>query len=308
MTDVLTPDRILLYVQATDKWQLIDQLVGVAAEVVGRSRGTLLGRPGRERRILESVVAVEKSRSTGMGHGCALPHARVRGLVAPVACLAVLERPIDFAAPDGELVAVVCLLLIPEDQPGLALKLMAELAAIFGDGRTLDAIRSASDPIAVYELIRACEHDRPRPVTARSIMRQPLFDIHPDTPLTEVTRLLHVHGVDAASVVDHDGTLVGEITCDLLFRSGMPEFLGQLRSVAFIKNFDPFDRYFQMLKTATAADVMSTSPAAVPETATLLEVIFLLAVRNHMKVFVVRDGKRVGVIDRSAVLKLILAV
>jgi predicted transcriptional regulator len=99
---------------------------------------------------------------------------------------------------------------------------------------------------------------------------------------------------------------VGEITCDLLFKKGMPDFFSQLASVGFIKNFDPFEKYFEQEANSVAADVMSDDFAAVPETATLMEIVYLLSVRGYWKVYVVREGKRIGVIDRAAVLDRIL--
>lgn len=308
LADLLTPDRIRLDLRASDKWDLIGQLAAIASETLARPHLLSRRAQGIDVEIRDAVVAREESHSTGIGHGCALPHARLPGLQRPVACLAVLAQPVDFGSPDRVPVHVVCLLLVPEDQPSLALKMLAEFAGVLSEERALESIRSAGDPAAIHELIRIRGEEKQHAVTARSIMRQPYFDIHPDTPLTEVTRVMQSHGVETASVIERDGTLVGEINCDILFRSGLPEFFGRLRSVAFIRNFDPFDRYFELLKTAVARDVMTTAFAAVPETATLLEVIFELAVRGHQKVFVVREGKRIGVIDRSSVLIRVLTV
>jgi predicted transcriptional regulator len=86
----------------------------------------------------------------------------------------------------------------------------------------------------------------------------------------------------------------------------MPDFFGQLKTVSFISEFDPFERYFKAEAEATAEDVMSRDFAAMPETATLLEIVFELAVRRRPKVYVVRDGKRVGIIDRIRVLDRVL--
>lgn len=308
LADLLTPERIRLDLQATDKWDLIEQLLDIACEALEAPRRAALRPPPGAARIRAAVLDAEKRHSTGIGHGCAMPHARIPGLEKPIAYLAVLPRPLDYGSPDGIAVRVVCLLLVPADQPALPLKILAEIAGRLSESEVRDSLHAAADPKAIHALLRDRAEKSRHTVTARSIMRPPRFDIHPDTPLTVVTQLMQEHGVEASSVTERDGTLVGEIHCDLLFRSGMPEFFGRLHSVAFLRNFDPFDRYFEMLKSAVARDVMSTRFAAVPETATLLEVVFELSVRNHEKVFVVRDGKRIGVIDRSAVLSRILSV
>jgi CBS domain-containing protein len=53
---------------------------------------------------------------------------------------------------------------------------------------------------------------------------------------------------------------------------------------------------------------MRTDYAALPESATLLEIVFELAIRRHVKVYVVRDGKRIGIIDRSQVLDRVINI
>ncbi|HQL95728.1 MAG TPA: CBS domain-containing protein, partial [Candidatus Hydrogenedentes bacterium] len=130
----------------------------------------------------------------------------------------------------------------------------------------------------------------------------------PETPLKEVTRIMNQHMLESVSVTDADGTLLGQITCDQLFKLGMPDFFTQLKSVSFIREFDPFEKYFQKETGALARDVMTADMATLPEEATLLEVVFELAVRRHPKIYVVRAGKRVGVIDRSLVLDRVINI
>jgi CBS-domain-containing membrane protein len=115
------------------------------------------------------------------------------------------------------------------------------------------------------------------------------------------------HSLSAVPVAGSDGQIVGEITCDILFRYGLPDFFTRLKSVAFIREFDPFEKYFEKEADSVAGDVMSDHPAVMPPTATLLEIVFALAVEKHMNVYIVAEnGALVGVIDRAAVLDRIL--
>ena len=103
-------------------------------------------------------------------------------------------------------------------------------------------------------------------------------------------------------VLDEAGNLVGEITSDLLFQYGMPDFFKQLQSVSFVKNFNPLEKFFANQAEMTAADLMTNDYAVVECQNTLIEVIFLLTVKQHAKVYVTDAGKLVGVIGRLAVL------
>lgn len=298
----LSPELIRVNVTATDKWALIDQLTDVIVDELARS-----GKPSPSRQAFhEAIVARERLRTTYIGHGCAMPHARMEGVTEPLACLAILDHPVEYDTPDHKQVQIVCLLVVPEEDPVVMLKTMSQLAGMLSDDTALATLQNTTDPAGLYRFISDYTLENNLAMTAGALMRRSHFDIFPDTPLTEVTLLMEEYRSEAASVIDHDGKLVGEITCDTLFKSGLPEFFTQLRSVAFIRNFDPLENYFRMHKTAVAGDIMTKDYVALPESATLLEVIFEFTAHKHLKVYVTRDGKRVGVIDRSIVLNRVI--
>jgi len=302
LPNLLSSGLIHAQMAKTDKWSLLGKMAELLALAMPVAGDEVLGKDA----ILDAVRAQEDRRSSALGLGCALPHARIEGLVKPVACLVTLREPIDFDAVDGEPVHIVCLLLAPLEDPSTTLKVMAEVAALVSDDTLRAAVEAAPDGEALHAILRDQESGRERAIQARSIMRKPRYTIYPETPLTEVTRLLAENNLEATSVVDHDGRVLGIVTCDQIFRSGLPEFFGQLKSVAFIKDYDPFESYFKTLKTATAGDIMTDDFVTVPDDATLLEVVFELSVNRHPKVFVVRDGVLHGVIDRIAVLNRVL--
>jgi mannitol/fructose-specific phosphotransferase system IIA component (Ntr-type) len=256
-------------------------------------------------RIRSAILQRERTRPTCIGADLAFPHARVSGLSGFVACMATLRHDLDYEAHDPTAVRMVWMVVAPEESPTLALKAMAIVGALMENGAK-EVLLAASDPAAVHRYLQSLQLVMDVPITAREVMRRPRVGVTLDTPLRQVTREMLDKDVECVSVSDADGRMVGEITCDMLFKTGVPDFFSQLASVAFIRQFDPFEKYFQSEADARAGDVMSSDFAAVGEEATLMEVVFLLSVRGYPKVYVVRDGRRVGVIDRAAVLDRIL--
>jgi nitrogen PTS system EIIA component len=289
---------VLLDVEAADKFELIEHMVDQLSkysrlpEVAGISREI----------ILETVAARERERPTGLGNGFAFPHGRIPGFPGVGLCFAILKTPLDFGAPDGKGADMIALLVVPDNQPQLVLKVMAQFARIMSDPVEHSVLRSLREADMLSGWIAKHILGTETSVTARDIMRQPFAVIHPDTPLKDVTRIMHQYTLDSIAVVEEDETLAGEITCENLFKVGMPDFFSQLKSISFIREFDPFEKYFEGESEALARDVMTTDHAAVAEDATLLEIVFELSVHRHSKVYVVRDGKQVGVIDRILVL------
>ena len=299
---VLAEQHVLVNLHARDCWDVMGKLVAaLAASGELAERGEL-----SDQEVTEAVTDRERTHSTALGHGIAFPHARLAGYSGVSMALATLAEPVDFGAADGEPVDLVCLLLIPEDQPQLALKLMARFARMVSDpiNRAFLRREERAEVLAEFVTKRVLHFDST--IRARDLMRAPLVDIYPETPLREVTRAMSHFSLDAVSVVERDGTLVGEITAETLFKLGLPDFFSQLKSVGFISELDPFEKYFEYERRKLAREVMSHEFSALPEDATLLEVVFELAVKRFSKVYVVDRGRRVGVIDRILVLDRVL--
>ena len=290
---------------ASDKWDLITLMVNaaIASEPLQAQKDTIT-----RDLILDGVMEREHERGTGLGNGVAFPHARVPGLKGAVVAVALPATPVDFESIDDKPVSIAVLILVPEDQPQTALQIMSQFARLLSDPVEREALMGLKTVPGLCGFILRHVLEKDASVTARDIMRDPIAVVHPDTPLKEVTRIMNQYLMDTIAVTEKDNTLVGEITCDDLFKRGMPHFFTQLKSIAFIREFDPFEKYFADETKALARDVMSQDYATVSEDATLLEIVFELAVHHHPKVYVVRDGKRLGVIDRILVLDRVINV
>ncbi|KAA6186035.1 PTS IIA-like nitrogen regulatory protein PtsN [Thiohalocapsa marina] len=96
--------------------------------------------------VFERLLERERLGSTGLGHGVALPHARVREVVTPVGAFIQLQQPVEFDAIDDRPVDLAFALLVPEAADERHLQLLSGLAARF-------------DQPAVREQLRACTSD-----------------------------------------------------------------------------------------------------------------------------------------------------
>lgn len=64
--------------------------------------------------VFSSLVAREKLGSTAIGHGVAIPHARMKGLDESVGAIVRLLNPVDFEAGDGRHVDLIFGIVVPE--------------------------------------------------------------------------------------------------------------------------------------------------------------------------------------------------
>lgn len=125
--DFLDADRIVLPLESGDKWQAIGDLMA-NLEATGAVPKDLA------RELHDAVLARERSMSTGMERGIAIPHAAVDGLEEPVATLGVITREggLPFDSLDAEPTQFVVLLLIPRSQKLVHIRTLAEIARLLG--------------------------------------------------------------------------------------------------------------------------------------------------------------------------------
>lgn len=83
--------------------------------------------------VFDALFARERLGSTGMGHGIAIPHGRIKGLRDAVGAFIRTAAPIPFEAPDGNPVNLIFVLLVPEKATDLHLQILSELAQMFSD-------------------------------------------------------------------------------------------------------------------------------------------------------------------------------
>lgn len=143
--ELLTPDDIRLDVDASSK-----------QEVLHRIATLLAGRHGlSEAVILESMIAREQLGSTGVGHGVAIPHARMSQCVAPACVYVRTKFPIPFDAPDNKPVSVFLGLIVPNMANERHLTLLATAAGMLSDRAFRERLRACTDPTALRELLVA---------------------------------------------------------------------------------------------------------------------------------------------------------
>ncbi|MBM3308096.1 MAG: PTS sugar transporter subunit IIA [Candidatus Eisenbacteria bacterium] len=300
----ISPDQILVGIEVNDKWELLDRMIAA----VGRSP-IVASQPDQVKsRIGPLILAREREHPSGIANGLAYPHARVPGFRGFVAALAVLSREIEYETLDSTAVRLVFMAVTPLETPMVGMQTMSLFAGLMSQADAREFLLTQTDPAKVYEFLVEQAPAFELVVTARQLMRPLTVKVAPDTPIRVVSQLMCQYGTDAVPVLDVDDRIVGEVTSDILFKKGLPDFFSQLTNVAFMRHFDPFEAYFENEAKAKAGDAMSADFAALPEDATLMEVVYLFSVRKYPKIYVERDRRVVGVIDRAVVVDRILNV
>ena len=143
--DVLARSRVVARLRVADKSGLLAQIAGLLAQGQGA---------GVEAQVLESLLAREALGSTGLGRGVALPHARLGVEIQATGTFILLDRPVDFSAPEGEPVDLIMALVIPERFSDSHLALLAQTAELLSNAKIVSDLRGARDAKQLFDRLR----------------------------------------------------------------------------------------------------------------------------------------------------------
>lgn len=143
ISDILTPERVLVSVRATSKKQAMQELARHAAQMTGLP----------ERKIFDVLLERERLGTTGVGRGIAIPHGKLAELDRLYGVFATLDQPVDFDSVDDQPVDLLFLLLAPESAGADHLKALARISRLLRDSALCDRLRAASTAGELFKLL-----------------------------------------------------------------------------------------------------------------------------------------------------------
>ncbi|HQH54878.1 MAG TPA: PTS sugar transporter subunit IIA [Candidatus Hydrogenedentes bacterium] len=150
--DILHPEVVKTSLEAENKYEAIDELVDLLVEsheipVALRDH------------ILEVVTEREKSMSTGMEHGIALPHGATDRVDDIIGALGVSRRGVPFESLDGQPAHVIILLVLPKNKFQAHVRTLGGIAHLMSNAGLREALKNAGDSASVLKLVEE-EEDR----------------------------------------------------------------------------------------------------------------------------------------------------
>ena len=102
--------------------------------------------------VFRALWRREQSGSTALGHGIAIPHARIPGITDPVVLFVRTKLPIPFGATDHQPVSAFFVILVPEHANEEHLRILATVSEMFSDKAFRDRLEGATEPVAIQRL------------------------------------------------------------------------------------------------------------------------------------------------------------
>ena len=150
LSEFIRPELVKVRLEAENKWDAITQLVDliVAAKDI---------KPEHRADTLEVIFDRERSMSTGMERGIAIPHANSSLLSEVVGAIGIAKSGVDFESLDNIPAQLIVLLVIPKNKFQKHVRTLAGIARLFNHEQMAIALRNAENAEEVMKIIIAEE-------------------------------------------------------------------------------------------------------------------------------------------------------
>ncbi|MCK6457901.1 MAG: PTS sugar transporter subunit IIA [Phycisphaerae bacterium] len=148
LSDYLDPALIKVPLASRAKLDVITELVDLLCAN---------GRATDRQRLLDAVLARERQRTTAVGRGLAIPHAKCDACDRLVIAIGRTVEPLEFDAIDGKPVHLVVLMTSPLEQASVQIQMLAKLSRLVTNEVALRAILDANSADALRRAI--VEHE-----------------------------------------------------------------------------------------------------------------------------------------------------
>lgn len=144
---LLTPQAVKVLSSTTSKKRLLTELGELAEGAYGLNA----------QRVVEALIAREALGPTGVGHGVALPHARLEGVEEVTGLFVLLEKPVDFGSVDRQPVDIAFALFAPENAGVEHLKALALVSRTLRDSGICSKLRANPSANTLYTILTEAE-------------------------------------------------------------------------------------------------------------------------------------------------------
>ena len=143
LSKLLMPGAVRVIGQLTGKKRLFQELGEIAAQAYGVNASV----------ATDGLQERESLGPTGVGHGIALPHARLDDIDHIFAIFLRLEKPLDYDSVDRQPVDLVFGLFAPKESGVEHLKALALVSRTMRDPGICSKLRANTDPAKLHAIL-----------------------------------------------------------------------------------------------------------------------------------------------------------
>lgn len=145
LLEILSSDCVRAPLESPDKQTAIEELVDLLAGA---------NKVSDAQALKDAVWTREQTRTTGIGHGLAIPHGKSDTMSDLALAIGKPAEPMDFEAIDGQPVQLIVLLASPPDRTSDHIQALAQISRLVSMESFRTELYSAESGEAIYDLLR----------------------------------------------------------------------------------------------------------------------------------------------------------
>ncbi len=143
------------------------------------------------------------------------------------------------------------------------------------------------------------------------IMTTIVVSVRPETRVSEIAQLMSQHAISGLPVVDADNQVVGVVTeLDMIVRNThfkLPNFIFIFDSMIPLETPGHYRERLEKILGITAREIMSEPAVTISPDAAIEKLAELMVERKINPVPVVEEGRLMGIVSRSDIIRLMAA-
>jgi mannitol/fructose-specific phosphotransferase system IIA component (Ntr-type) len=145
-------ENILIKSKSRDRWDLIEKMLS-------RAVANNEIRKTDEETIKNHLIDREKSMSTGIGRGIAIPHCTTSKVDTAVIELATMEKGIEFESIDGIPVRIAVLLIVPKNKFTHHINTLANIARTMANEQLREELIKSDTAEQIINILKQYDTD-----------------------------------------------------------------------------------------------------------------------------------------------------
>ncbi len=286
LSDCIAADRLVVPLQSATLAEAADVLT---------ARLVASGAVGDVERLRRRLAEQRPEDTVALGDRAMLLHVRTDAVPDLCVAIGISPTPLCREVGDGErqCARIVMLIVAPPRQAARYLQLLSAFARVLSRPESVATVLAAPTAEAVAALPLFANIELPEQLAVRDLMTERLRTVGPDAPLWEAAQTMVRAGLSALPVVSEDGQVIGLLTERELMRHMLAVYLQGAARGASAQG--------RLVRDAMTRQVLCVSPDQ-----PLAEVASLIINKDVDRVPVVREGRLVGVLTRSDIVRKLL--
>ncbi len=299
LSSLLEPDRIFFDVKGNNREEVYADLVEKLLECK-----TFTEKSCDE--LVSEIIEREDITSIPYEKHFAFPHLRLDVLNDLHIAIGILEKPLKLKAEDITETKMIIMFFISTTTSQIYLMALSAFTKFLIKNNNTEKLVNSGSPEEFIAVLNDEKIEVKHTITAEDIMLKEYSYVYENDRITKVLDIFAVERKLILPVIDKNHLLVGQIDSFDLVKKSIPKYMLLLENHQFLTSFEPFENIIKDETSTFVKDYISEPEMIIDPETPLVQLTLLLVKKTLKNLFVVKDGKLLGIVTMQEIINNVL--